>query len=356
MGRVVLVVCSVFLTIGAYEVKADASNAMPAIISYLLSGNASTSKLLKTGQTKCYNFVTNNEEVCTQGHKGQDGYYQKGIGRNYFVPLFSAMVEDRATGLTWTDGTIWSAEFIRKKWSQAKQYCWNLNVDGGNWRLPSIDELGTIIDYGRYEGDDKNSSGAINPIFKYGSNTSSKSPALFYFWSSTVSLYDPNKSWTTEFFYGGELEQTNTDSSHYNHVVRCVKGDPFEPFAKNPVTSNNGMATDNDSGLMWQDNGDVGVVEKKWKEAIEYCESLTLGGYADWRLPNIIELLSITNKADKFDPSLKDGFVKRISGSFWSSTTYLPMPQYAWTVGFLKGSSFKKHKDHDYHRYIRCVR
>jgi hypothetical protein len=36
-----------------------------------------------------------------------------------------------------------------------------------------------------------------------------------------------------------------------------------------------------------------------WCGALQYCENLSFGGFDDWRMPNIRELLSITNVADR---------------------------------------------------------
>ncbi|MDM8517437.1 DUF1566 domain-containing protein [Desulfobacterales bacterium HSG16] len=61
----------------------------------------------------------------------------------------------------------------------------------------------------------------------------------------------------------------------------------------NYTDNGDGTVTDNITGLMWQqvpvDNG------FSWQEASDYCESLDLGGYDDWRIPTTKELFSISN-------------------------------------------------------------
>jgi len=55
-----------------------------------------------------------------------------------------------------------------------------------------------------------------------------------------------------------------------------------------------GFIFDKTAKLMWQDNSDGTPVT--WTDAIDYCESSGLGGYDDWRMPDINELLSIIDK------------------------------------------------------------
>ena len=63
------------------------------------------------------------------------------------------------------------------------------------------------------------------------------------------------------------------------------------------------IVTDSISKLQWQDDK-IGK-EMGWKDAIDHCEALNLGGYSDWRLPNLNELKSIVNR-DKYNPAFKN--------------------------------------------------
>ncbi len=58
------------------------------------------------------------------------------------------------------------------------------------------------------------------------------------------------------------------------------------------INNGNGTVTDTITGLMWQkvDGG-----EMTFEKAVLYCDTLTLGGYTDWRLPNPHEGFSILN-------------------------------------------------------------
>ncbi len=111
------------------------------------------------------------------------------------------------------------------------------------------------------------------------------------------------------------------------------------------------IVTDSISGLQWQDNA-IGQ-KMKWQEAITHCEDLSLGGYSDWRLPNINELRSIVDR-DKYDPTIVSAFINFSSSYYWSSTTNKGHSGNAWIVNFSLGNVYSRSKS--YYYYVRCVR
>ena len=113
------------------------------------------------------------------------------------------------------------------------------------------------------------------------------------------------------------------------------------------------IVTDNVTGLEWQDNSDAKDKELKWREAIDYCEALNLGGYSDWRLPNINELKSIVDR-DRYNPAIVSKFTNISSNYYWSSSTHKYDLSNAWRVNFKYGSVSNLTKD--YSHYVRCVR
>ncbi len=115
------------------------------------------------------------------------------------------------------------------------------------------------------------------------------------------------------------------------------------------------------SKLMWQDDESAKTLNKNWKEAIRYCEELSLAGYSDWRLPNINELLTIVDRS-RYKPAINVAF-KNISSDFywyyWSSTpsahsTYADYGN-AWSVNFELGHTKDYHDKTDNYN-VRCVR
>jgi hypothetical protein len=122
------------------------------------------------------------------------------------------------------------------------------------------------------------------------------------------------------------------------------------------MSRNGSIVTDNKTKLMWLDNNDATIIQRDWQGAIDYCESLTLGGYSDWRLPNIRELQSITDRT-RNNPAINSIFQAGSSlDNYWSSTSMSGIPSEALCVHFYYGEvdSFDKVNNQNY--LLRCVR
>jgi hypothetical protein len=74
--------------------------------------------------------------------------------------------------------------------------------------------------------------------------------------------------------------------------------------------------------LMWTNKDNGKRIE--WAEAKNYCGTLRLGGFSDWRLPSVDELKSISEGKRAFDESVAIYHVKKgvflSDPSVWSST------------------------------------
>ena len=173
---------------------------------------------LKTGQVKSYDAHGNEVARCAVK---DDGCYQTGRARSY--SRSGDVVIDNTTGLEWQDN-----ESVRKQWlsdancdacrngntdacydtsgDTADTYCKNLTLDGGGWRLPTIEELETLVDDSRY-----NPSVTEN-LFQHISSSN--------YWSSTTLADYTNGAWIV-YFRNGYSYYYRKDYSHY---VRCVRG------------------------------------------------------------------------------------------------------------------------------------
>ena len=79
------------------------------------------------------------------------------------------------------------------------------------------------------------------------------------------------------------------------------------------INHGNGTATDTVTGLMWQtvDGGEMTV-----ENAAIYCDTLTLGGHSDWRLPNVHEAYSILNHQNN-NPAMDVLVFPKTGAEYW---------------------------------------
>ncbi len=163
-------------------------------------GDMSATSLPKTGQTQSYYYY-------------DDGYYQMGIeaAGSRFTDNGDGTVTDHQTGLIWQKEG--SGNDVH--WFAAIAWCHDLCSgycgfsDGskcGDWRLPNINELKSIVDY-------STSNPSINT--EYFPNTFSS-----HYWSSTTYASSPYDAWGVYFGYGGD--SWGYKSSY--RYVRAVRG------------------------------------------------------------------------------------------------------------------------------------
>jgi len=142
----------------------------------------------KTNQTKSYTDY-------------DDGYYRK--GKNISYTHSNGGITDEVTGLTWEDVPANSEKMFT--WYGARDYCrYHPPYAKDVWRLPTREELSTLIDYARY-------TPAINDIFTH---TVSES-----YWSVSSSKANDDNAWHINFAYGTESTASKENAYH----VRCVK-------------------------------------------------------------------------------------------------------------------------------------
>jgi len=167
-----------------------------------------------TGQESCFDGPGNVIDCGSTDYPGQDGFYRAGCpteGR--YVDNGDGTVTDACTGLMWQkdtadasgDGSIGPEDGLT--WQDALNYCDGLTFAGyDDWRLPSISELLSIVDYGRF-------SPAIDPVFR---------GVPEWYWSSTTGILDPDFAWDV-YLWGGI---SNGGDKHNRLYVRAVRTVP----------------------------------------------------------------------------------------------------------------------------------
>jgi hypothetical protein len=300
---------------------------------------AANYKLPDSGQTTCYQLVDPYDEIPCDG-TGQDGEYS--INPMSFKDNGNGTVTDNNTGL------MWQKEDDNQKynWYEASgtydatynntslDVCGSLNLgEHTDWRLPTKTELIGLVDYGVPSPEP-----VIQTLFFPNTELSG-------YWTATNVPSYPNIAWAVFFNEGSSLYKNASDA----YYVRCVRGGQ-----KSQVLVDNGddTVTDGRTGLVWQKDGQDSI--QTWDYAIAHCKQLPLGGYSDWRLPNVRELESLVDAA-KSSPAIDTDFFPNTPNSYyWSSSTYVSYPQTAWSVDFGYGKVIRGIKGSHYN--VRCVR
>jgi formylglycine-generating enzyme required for sulfatase activity len=154
-----------------------------------------------------WNIIFNNGAVLFST-KSSDGYVRCVRGQKHSFGKF--MVNNDGTVTDNMTGLIWQRDHGgQKTWEGAISYCEEQLLLGGyeDWRLPSRNELNSIIDYDTYDP-------AIDATAFPGTR------AAFY-WSSTTFANDPLNAWSAH-FYTGLVNYWDKSSS--DPFVRCVRG------------------------------------------------------------------------------------------------------------------------------------
>ncbi len=122
-------------------------------------------------------------------------------------------------------------------------------------------------------------------------------------------------------------------------------------FEKLIRKNNKQIVIDTKTNLMWQD--DKNQIKKNWNDAKNHCNSLNFAGFSDWRLANIKELRTITDKKVN-NLSVNKAFKNIVPKYYWSTTSYIPISAFAWLINFKSGNDGNAYKITSYH--VICVR
>ncbi|MEY2664795.1 MAG: hypothetical protein RIT04_603, partial [Candidatus Parcubacteria bacterium] len=137
--------------------------------------------------------------------------------------------------------------------------------------------------------------------------------------------------------------------------------------ARSYTDNGNGTVSDNSTGLMWQkcqvgksdSNCSTGIpTTVSLATATSTCESLSLGGYSDWRVPNRFELETLLTLENE-NPSInRTYFPNTSSAAGWlhmTSSVYAFDPSKVWAVNFSNGTVSGETRNSAVY-CLRCVR
>ncbi|HJO93963.1 MAG TPA: DUF1566 domain-containing protein [Victivallales bacterium] len=310
-----------------------------------------TYPLVDTGQVKCYN---NYRKIpypeSGSSFYGQDAEYVSNTPK--YKDNSNGTVTDLNTGLMWSK----TVEKNKVSLIEAERIAERMTLGGySDWRVPSIKELYSLIDFSGYTGftgrqfHNNAPSNAIPFIntdyfdFAYG-NTNNGERYIDAQWLTNTKYVSKTMGGADTLFgvnfadgrikgYGYQRRGMRREKKFY---VRYVRGNIS--YGKNHFLNNkNGTITDKATGLMWMQN-DSGK-SMKWQQSLAYADNLKYAGYNDWRLPNAKELQSIvdyTRSPDATDSaaisslfnitSIKNEAGKKDYPCFWTSTTHLDGP------------------------------
>ncbi|MFZ4858968.1 MAG: putative Ig domain-containing protein [Desulfuromonadaceae bacterium] len=329
--------------------------------------HAAPAPVPQTGQTLCFNSI--GAEIPCAG-TGQDGDIKSGVA--WPDPRFSdngnGTVSDNLTGLMWTKdanapGPTACAPAVLKTWQGALDYAACLNANSylgyADWRVPSIRELGGLMDTSRF-------SPALTAGHPFGVIQDSSG-----YWSSST-YYGTDSAWVV-IMYSGNLN-SYTKTTRAGHVWPVRSGELSNTPAPTPKTGQtsiyaahddgalqtgvaipsprftdnlDGSVTDNLTGLTWLKNANC-FADQTWDIALDKSNTLASGscGLTDgseagnWRLPNKNELWSLvdygcSNPALTVDHPFSN--VQSGINYYWSSSNLASGTNYASTIHMFDG-------------------
>jgi len=312
--------------------------------------------LVDTGQSQCYSDA--GVIPCPgagDAFYGQDGQIQ-GNRPSYAASGDGLTVHDNVTGLTWTqspdlngDGTIDVNDKL--SFGDAVEYVEELNRAGyggySDWRLPSMKELYSLMDFGGTDPSGPDGSGATPFIdtnyfaFSYGDTAAGERTIDSQFWSSNV--YTGYVFGNQQCTFGlnladGRIKCYPSGSGpmiklNYQYFVRGNSDYGINQYNDN----GDGTITDHATGLIWDQN-DSGA-GMNWQEALAWVQTKNAEnhlGHSDWRLPNAKEMQSIVDYSRSpeatgsaaIDPVFNITQITNEGGQadypwFWTGTTHL---------------------------------
>ena len=314
------------------------------------------SAYLQTGQISCHD--ASGGRIDCKG-SGQDGAFRKGVA--WPEPRFEVLgaeVLDKLTGLVWTrDANIFE---FPVRWQEAIDYIAVMNGNGElgatDWRLPNRRELRSLMSHQTRQPALPEGHPFLN-VFNG------------WYWTSTTAAINTAYAWYihtegARMFYGRKDQfcllwpvrgrgdrvlpvtgQTDCYDAQ-GGLISCARSGQDGEFRSGMrwpeprfQKSDKGVI-DRLTGLCWRSSADLLGRLSTWDDSLKGISTLNQeqGVSHLWRLPNINELESLVD-CSAHSPALPRGHpFMDVREGYWSSTTSMFEPEWAWALYLTKGA------------------
>jgi hypothetical protein len=239
--------------------------------------------------------------------------------------VLAQTVKDSVTALEWQLEPIAGIHY-----TEAENACRELDLDGGDWRLPTRIELASIVDF------TKRLPAIDSQVF-------AETPSAEFKHQVFPRRRDPEDRSTDptdviDFTEGSKLYfEPGVRDLEYNTTpyVRCVRGGTPPRPAGDRYETDGETVLDVYTRLRWQhdipecaDSLDCPASSRfeSYEAVVAYCGDLTLGPYDDFRVPTILELYTLMYPLSpltaQFDPRVFPDESTDPTATFYSSTPY----------------------------------
>lgn len=344
----------------------------------LLSGSDDVggAPIPKTGLKGCWN--TAGRKVRCKG-TGQDA--DIGYGEDWPEPRFedngNGTVTDLLTGLIWLQDAdrfgevTWDSALNKAKFLAAGSHGLTDDSAAGDWRLPNVRELRSLLDYSQ-----------VAPMIPAGHPFGNVQNAIY--WTSTTLASAPTLAWMTTLGIGPAVFDLKINSCRMwpvrgasrvaktgqnqcwdsmGNVIECGgtgQDGEIQAGVQSPsprfIPNDDGTVLDKLTGLIWLHTANP-FGWCTWQQALDHCKALSDGHHGlsdgsaagDWRLPNVLEFESLIDYG-RFAPSLPPDqpFVDIQPTSYWTSTTVASAPTQAMFSILGVGPSIFENKEHPF--------
>ncbi|MDP3481567.1 MAG: DUF1566 domain-containing protein [Desulfoprunum sp.] len=271
------------------------------------------------------------------------------------------VILDRQTGLMWPRNA--SLSDFPMTWNEALSFIKEMNHSElygfSDWKLPNRKELFSLMSHETINP----SLPRLHPFMNVFSG---------YYWTSTSSARLPKQAWYIHLggarvFLGikyssymvwpvrladsvdAQIFQTGQRNCYEEtgETIDCQntgQDGQFQsglPCAGPRFREDANLVYDNATELIWLKNANFNNAMLDWRGAVDLVEKMNSEcqyGYNDWRLPNIVELESLTDMAHH-SPALPVAHpFKNVQEFYWSSTTSMYETRYAWVLYMRDGA------------------